>query len=186
MGQIENTISVYERLSKNKYKITVENGIEFILSFRKQYYHHLVGYHYLTDIVGVSNPNYGKERFYRQLKNRRIREEEISGSALFHSIAERVEFFGYIEEIMSETECKIIVEFDKDRADSDIEARFFLYKREGNPLNKEPVTYYSLFIGHNDKTNEWFPLTYIVEHSTKYVNGQNMLNCKIELVENET
>ena len=135
MGQIENTIAVYERLSKRKYKITVENGIEFSLVFDKSRYHHLVGYHYLTDLVGIANP-YGKARFYRQVKNHKISEEEIVKSELFKHISERVEFFGYIEEIVSASDCKIIVEFDRSKADSDIEAKFFLYKREGNPLKK--------------------------------------------------
>ena len=182
MGQIDNTISVYERLSKRKYKITIENGVAFVLTFDKSRYHHLVGYHYLTDLSGISEPPYGKKRFYRQLKNHKITEEEITKSELFIHIAERVEIFGYIEEIVSASDCKIIVEFDKRKADSDIEARFFLYKRDGNPLNREPVTYYALFIGYDALENSYYPATYVVEHSKKYINEQTMLNCKIELV----
>lgn len=182
MGQIENTISVYERLSQKKYKITVENGIEFVLAFEKKYYHHLAGYHYLTDTAGIAEPPYGKARFYRQIKNGKIREEEITRSELFRHIAERIESFGYIEEILSASDCKIIVAFDKNKADSDIEAKFFLYKREGDPLNKEPVTYYSLFIGYDSKRDFYYPATYVVEHSKKYVNGQIMLDCKIEII----
>lgn len=180
MGQIENTIAVYERLSKQKYKITVENGIVFTLAFDKNRYHHLVGYHYLTDIVGIAEPSYGKARFYRQLKNRKIKEEEIVKSERFKYIEERVKYFKYIEDIVSESVCKIIIEFDKNKAGSDIEAKFFLYKREGNPLNQEPVTYYALFIGYDALRQSYYPATYIVEHSKKYVDGQTMLNCTIE------
>lgn len=185
MGQIENTIAVYERLSKMEYRITVENGVQFVLTFAKKRYHHLVGFHYLTDIVGIAEPRYSKARFYRQLKNHKISEDEVTKSELFGYIEERVKFFGYIEDIVSVSDCKIIVEFDKNKADSDIDAKFFLYKRDGNPLNKEPVTYYALFIGHDDSDNTYYPATYIVEHSKKYVTGQVMLDCKIELVESE-
>lgn len=183
MGQIENTILIYERLSKRKYKISVENGLEFVLIFDKSRYHHLAGFHYLTDITGIAEPPYGKARFYRQLKNHKISEDSITKSELFKLIAERIEFFGYIEDIISASDCKIIVEFDKGKADSDIEAKFFLFKREGNPLNKEPVTYYSLFIGHDVSSNTYYPATYIVEHSKKYIDGQVMLDCKIELLD---
>lgn len=182
MGQIENSISVYERLSTRKYKITVEDGTEFILQFDKMYYHHLVGFHYLTDITDIASPPHGKARFYRQLKNHRISEESILQSALFGFIADRVAYFEYIEEILSASDCKIIVEFDKSKAASDIDAKFFLYKRVGNPLNKEPITYYALFIGYDDEKKLFYPATYVVEHSRKYVSNQIMLNCKIELI----
>ena len=182
MGQIENTILVYDRLRKKRYKITVENGVEFVLDFNTKYYHHLVGYHYLTDVVGIAEPLYGKARFYRQLKNHKIKEDKITQSSLFNHIFERIEYFGYIEEILSESDCKIIVDFDKTKADSDIEAKFFLYKREGNPLNKEPVTYYALFIGYDDIENTYYPTTYVVEHSKKYVANQTLFDCKIELI----
>lgn len=182
MGEIYNTIAVYERLSRQKFKITIENGTSFVLAFDKSRYHHLVGYHYLTDLYDIANPPYGKKRFYRQLKNRKITEAEIAKSVLYAHIAERVRFFGYIEEIVSATECKIIVEFDKKKADSDIEAKFFLYKRNGNSLKQEPVTYYALFIGYDAEETAYYPATYIVEHSKKYVNEQKMLNCKIEVL----
>ncbi len=183
MGRIDDTIAVYERLCKKKFKISVENGIVFYLVFERSRYHHLVGYQHLTDIVDISAPIYSKARFYRRLKNRKITEEDITKSAHFDYIAERIQFFAYIEEIVGASDCKIIVEFDSAKAQSDIEAKFFLYKRCGNPLNKEPVTYYALFIGYDDSNNTYYPATYIVEHSKKYVDNQIMLNCTIEVVD---
>lgn len=183
MGAIEQTVAVYERLKGRKYKVTVENGIEFVLDFDKKYYHHLAGYHYLTDVAGIAAPVYGKARFYQRLKNGWIKETEILCSQLFHNIAERIEYFGMIEEILSAGACKIIVEFDRRKADSDIEAKFYLYQRRGNSLLREPVTYYMLFIGCDTERNRYYPATYIVEHSTKYTAGQTMLNCKIEWME---
>lgn len=183
MGEVEVTIAVYERLRKKKFRIVTENGIEIIISFEKEYYHHLVGFHYLTDLVGVAEPLYGKARFYKQILNRNIKEETILRSAKYAHISERIQFFPYLEEILSESDCKIIIDFDPRKAQSDIEARFFLFKREGNPLNKEPVTYYAFFIGYDEEAKEYYPATYLVEHSKKYIDGQNMLDCKVEVLE---
>ena len=183
MGQIDDTIAVYERLCKKRYKVTIENGVMFHLVFEQSRYHHLVGYQHLTDITDVSDPMYGKARFYRLLNNGKIPVENITKSVHFSYIAERIQFFTYIEEIVGASDCKIIVEFDNTKAQSDIEAKFFLYKREGNPLNKEPVTYYALFIGYDDLNGVYYPATYIVEHSKKYVDNQNMLDCRIEVVD---
>lgn len=182
MGQIENSVCVYERLRKKKYRITIEDGTEFVLTCEKEHYHHLAGFHYLTDLVGIANPAYGKKRFYQQLKNHKLNEDVLVKSELYGLIAERIASFHNIEEILSAAECKIIVEFDRHKADSEIEAKYFLYKREGNPLQGEPVTYYALFIGFESDAEIYYPATYVIEHSKKYVSDQIMLNCKIEQI----
>ncbi len=66
MGIIKDTITIYERLCEKDYRITLETGSSFLLRFDKKHYHHLAGYHYLTDLVGIAAPPYGKARFYRQ------------------------------------------------------------------------------------------------------------------------
>lgn len=179
MGQIENTISVYERLRRKKYKITIENGMEIILEFDKKFYHHLAGFHYLTDLAGIADPVHGKARFYQRLKNGRIPERDILRSERFGHIAERIAHFDCLEEILAEGKGKIIVEFDRRKASSEIEARFFLYKREGNPLI-ETVTYYMLFLGCKAEADIYYPATYIIEHSVRYITEQNLLDCEIE------
>lgn len=181
MGKITDTIAIYERLCEKDYRITLEDGSSFLLQFDRKHYHHLAGYHYLTDMAGVAVPPHGKARFYRQLKNGKLPETQITQSALFPLIAERVECFGQIEKILSVSDCNIIVAFDKSKAGSDIVAKYFLYQRDGNPLRGD-VTYYSLFIGYDPRENAYYPATYLVEHSTKYVRGQVLLHCKIEQV----
>ena len=136
MGQIEETIEVYERLRQKKYKINIENGMSFILSFEPEMYHHLVGYQHLTDIVALSSPG-KKRKFYGDIKRGRIAESLIVNSAKYHEILERVQNFKYIEEILSAGEGKVIVEFDKSKLDTDINAKFNLYKREGAALSEQ-------------------------------------------------
>ena len=183
MGQIERTIEVYERLRKNRYKITIENGMEIIMSFSPEHYHHLVGYHYLTDVKSVSDPYLSKHRFYRSMKNGAVSVEQILNSVHYMQISERIDYFHYLEEIVNEGEGRIIVDFDKQKADSTIDAKFFLFKRDGEVLTGESVTYYSLFIGYDKKKEVYFPATYIIEHSIKYVSNQRMWNCKIEWID---
>lgn len=182
MDKIENTIAVYERLRKQKYRITIENGTSFVLEFKPEHYHHLAGYHYLTDRIDICDPPFGKRKFYRSVKNKLIDSVSITTSELFASVSDRIDYFGYLEEILTEAECKIIVEFDPIKADSDIVAKYFLFKRVGNSLLKEPVTYFNLFIGYDDDAKYYFPATYTVERSKKYVNEQKMLDCRIELI----
>ena len=180
MGQIENTIAVYEKLKGKKYKITIENGDEVVFSFGTEHYHHLAGYHYLTDVAGIAEPQDGARQFYRRIKNAKIKPELITGSSHFASIKDRIDNFEAIEEIVAPGKAKVIVDFDKGIAGSKINAKYFLYKRIGDPLKKEPVTYYMLFLGYNDSRSEYYPATYVVEPSKKYVNGQIFFNCTIE------
>ena len=56
MEEIKNTIDVFERLRKYQYKITVENGMEILLRFERERYHHLAGFQHLTDLPDVADP----------------------------------------------------------------------------------------------------------------------------------
>ena len=185
MGQIENTIAVYEKLKGKKYKITIDNGDEVVFSFGTEHYHHLAGYHYLTDVTGIAKPQDGTKQFYRRMKNGEIKTELITGSSHFASIKNRIDNFDVIEQIVSPGDGKVIVDFDKTKADSKINAKYFLYKRVGDSLLGEPVTYYALFLGYNSGRAEYYPATYVVEPSNKYTRDQNILNCKIECLKSE-
>ena len=48
MGQIKKTIEVFERLRKPACRINVENGVEILLRFSREHYHHLAGFQHLT------------------------------------------------------------------------------------------------------------------------------------------
>lgn len=181
MTAIENTIAVYERVRRRRYKITIEDGTQFILCFSTDNYHHLVGFQHLTDVANVYNP-YSKHRFYRSLKNHGIAESQILSSVHFNEIEERIRYFDFIEKIVSAGECRAIVEFDSRKASSDIAAKFLLFERDGCPLLGQPVTYYNLFIDHDNGNGLYYPVTYIVEHSVKYISNQNVFDCKIEVI----
>ena len=182
MGQIRDTVEVFQRLRKKKYRIIIEDGTEFILVFSPEHYHHFAGFQYLTDFPQICTPKAGTHKFYGDVKNDRIKERDIVKSVKYKEIEERITFFSNLEEILASGKGKVIVEFDKTQADSQIEAKYYLYKREGAAFEGD-VTYYALFIGYDERKKRYFPRTFIVEHTARYAQGQNILNCSIEVID---
>ena len=182
MGMLNSTVAIYERIRRYKYQIEVPAlNLTFILSFAPRHYHHLAGLQHLTDIHDVANP-LSTYRFYRALRRGQIDTDAIMQSALIGKISERLANFQHIENMLTPGDAKIIVSFDKHLADSNIEAVFYLFRREGNPFRNEPVTYYHLFIGQDDQTKQYYPATFIVEHSSLYASGQEFYDCHISIV----
>ena len=182
MGNIEKSLEVYERLRTHKYKITVENGISFVLEFKKKRYHHLAGFQHLKDKPHLSTLVADKTAFYNALSRKTITEQEVVSSQKFFLIKERFDFFEQLVSIMDAGEGRIIIDYDQSKVkDSGIKAKFMLYKRSGTPF-KEEFCCFSLFIGYDDITKEYYPATYIVEHSNKYTNDQTPHYCTIEII----
>lgn len=187
MGEIQKSIDVYHRLMQKKYRIKIDDSSNpakntiFTFEFLPENYHHLAGLHYLTDLPRVSNPQVRKDRFFRQLARGTISESLIMSSIFYHKIAPRIATFGTIEEILASGTGKIIVDFNNKLAGSDISAKYYLFKRDGNPLCGN-ATYYNLFIGQSPVDQSFFPATYIVEPSTMYLNNQLLLDCSITAI----
>ena len=74
MQEIQNSIEVFDRLRKYSYKITIENGMEILLRFSREHYHHLAGFQHLTDMETISNPA-SKQKFFGDMKKERINPE---------------------------------------------------------------------------------------------------------------
>ena len=177
MDEIQKSIGVYEKLRKFRYKISIENGMELELHFGREHYHHLAGFQHLTDMPDVADP-VSRHKFYNDLRYGRISADRIKKSIRYTDIQERMIFFDKIEDILSPGAGKIIVEFNRHKTGSVIEARFHLFRREGNPFDGEAV-FFTLFIDAETKV-VYYPVTYVVEHSNLYVRGQNMYDCSIE------
>ena len=175
MDVLQETIAVYERLRKKRYRIIIDTGEEITFSFQPAYYHHLAGFQHLTDFQSISSPQ-SKDLFYRLVKRQQVQTEYIQKSSCFHEIAERLNTFNCLEDILAKGDEKIIVEYDRSKLSSEIEAKYYLYKRVGSVMSGD-VTYHILFIG---STNErCFPATYIVEHSNIYIRNQELHDCRI-------
>lgn len=182
MGSIEKSLEVYEKLRMHKYRITIENGVSFVLDFKKKRYHHLAGFQHLKDKPHLSTLVKDKTAFYNALSTKGITEQEVVSSQKFSLIEERFRFFDQLLSIMAEGEGRIIIDYDQSKTKgSEIKAKFMLYKRSGTPF-KEEFCCFSLFIGYDPLTGEYYPATYIVEHSNKYTNDQTPLLCTIEVI----
>lgn len=178
MGKILESVELFDQLRKFEYHIAIENGVEISLRFKREHYHHLAGFQHLTDLSDIANPRTGTHKFYRDLKSGKIKEQKIKASVKYHQIAERIEAFSKLEEILESGEGKIIVEFDPTIPDSLIEAKFLLFRREGNPFKGE-ATYFSLFLDNVEQNQSYFPVSFLVEHSGMYVRDQKTYYCKI-------
>lgn len=181
MDRIEATIAVYERLRKHKYRITVENGDVIDLAFLRENYHHLAGYQHLSDMPIIQSPPGGTDAFYGRVKNGHITEKALSKSAKYNLIEKRLSTFFELENILSAGKQKIIIRFDKTKADTVINAIYFLYKKNGAPYSPE-YSVCMLFIGYDPHKKKYYPTTYVVEESNKYFNDQDFLNCTIEVL----
>lgn len=176
MDILEETVLIYERLRKIKYRVIVDTGEDFIFGFQPANYHHLAGIQHLTDLYKMCIPE-SKDLFYRDIKNGKVREKDIRKSAKFHEIEERLYHFGVLEEILEEGDARIIVEYNRDKISSKIDAKYYLYKRFGSRFDGS-IRYHILFIGQNER--RYFPATYIIEHSNIYIRNQELHFCKIK------
>lgn len=176
MNELDRSIEIFDRLRKFTYKITIDNGMEIMLRFSREHYHHLGGFQHLTDLKTVSNP-VSRQKFFNDVKKGKITRDHLEKSCQYPLVQERIASFEILEQILSSGSGKIIVEFDKNKTGSVINARFHLFHRMGNPFKGEAV-YYTLFI-NSESDGIYYPITYVVEHSNLYVRDQLMHNCTI-------
>ena len=175
MDILQESIEVYERLRNIRYHVAVENGEDFTFKFLPENYHHLAGFQHLIDFQNISDYQ-RKDQFYGHVKRKRIDANYVQRSSYYHIIADRLNTFAIIEQIVSAGAGRIIVEYNKAKLSSEIDAKYYLYNRCGSALTGN-VTYHILFIGC--QRNSYFPATYVVEHSNIYIRDQVLLNCQI-------
>ena len=158
----------------------MEDGTVINLRFKKENYHHLAGFQHLTDFRDISNPRQGKKQFYLDIKEQRIKWEKIRKSAKFDLIEKRLRYFDRIADIMVPGQQKIIVCFNDSLLKTKIEAIYFLYKKDGTPYTGE-YQVFMLFLGYDETSRVYFPTTYVVENSNRYLSGQDFLMCDIRI-----
>jgi hypothetical protein len=184
VNEIDTTITIYERVRARRYKVEIiDLGTTFDLVFLPKFYHHLAGFQHLADLSYIASPP-NKDRFYRELRKGKIDTDILLRSDFYGYIEERILNFHRIEEMLNHGDLQIIVGYDNGKTNTGqpkmkIEAKYYLYQREGNPLNGEPITYYDLFIGQDAATGAYYPATFIVEHSRLYASGQRFYDCKV-------
>ena len=122
-------------------RINVENGVEILLRFSREHYHHLAGFQHLTDLPDIASPANGRQKFYNDIRKGNIPEERICSSVKYPQIADRINYFETLEEILCPGEGRIIVEFDKSSPGSLINAKFYLFKHRSSMTRKRYILY---------------------------------------------
>lgn len=180
MDEIKKAIDTYEEIRKYKYHIAIENGIAFDLLFGKHNFHHLIGLQHLTDKPRIAEPMEPQKKFYNTLAVDAALREEILSSRKYKTIKERIENFDRLVDILRSGDARIIVAFDPGKTPTQtIEAKFMLFDRAHNPGDGDAdIVYYHLFLD-DSAPSKYCPITYIVEHSKMYMNGQVLLDCSI-------
>ena len=68
----------------------------------------------MTDFQSISSPQ-SKDLFYRLVKRQQVQTEYIQKSSCFHEIAERLNTFNCLEDILAKGDEKNIVEYDRSK-----------------------------------------------------------------------
>lgn len=166
MDKLSECIQAYERLLYKEYILTLENGMLINLRFETNQFSHLIGLHYLTDVRQVQKtPVNGAAAIYQNLKKGRICYADLQKSALFDHIANRIEYFPHVNELLEQ---KIIIDFDRRKVKkTDFKAKYILYK-------PHELGYLHLCLAENAKI--FYPESYIYEPSKYYISEQTLLD----------
>lgn len=173
MNTLKDCLSIYLKLMKKDYYITLENGVKIKVYFEKKNFYHLLGLHKLTDIAILRN---SPTMVFKNICNGKITHKKIIKSVHFDKIENRFKYFHYLP-IMLSKDSKVIVDFNykllhKTRLK---ETRYILFRYIGN----EGVIHFTL----GKKKGEIYPETFFFDEGNQYIDNQDLLEIKnIEVV----
>lgn len=164
MGKVAQLAEDYEKFINKKYSYYLENGTSFDVIFEKKRFAHLLGLHKIVDIpqfYKLSQKKYSGSKAFKDVRNEDIKDEQIFESYYFDKIEDRYIYFSRIEEIVFQ---KVVYDFDKEKAKSKIPGDMMLYTVEDG-------LFLHLFLVRS-KNGDMVPMTFLVEKSNKYIEGQ--------------
>lgn len=179
MDKLKQCLNTFTSMMGKDYYLKLEGGFVMKIFFAKKHFHHLIGLQKLKDIppLIVNKDTNSTTTIYNNIKNDRITYAQISKSAFFSEISERIDNFSKINNLIFE---KVIINFDKNKVPSApnyiplIKAEYILYKKNRND-------YFHLCLGDTNNTNTiatsntYYPETFLVQHDDYYVVGQTEL-----------
>ncbi len=178
MKDIQECAKFYKTLMRKDYIFTLENGIVFKLFFKASNFYHLIGLHKLKDIRQLSGDSVAPDRIYKDILSGSISVKTIENSSYYTKIADRIEHFEKIADMLDKDKCKIIIDFDASvvQGGTDLlKTKYILYRLVN-------LSYANLTIGEDEKGP--YPETFFFEVSKKYISEQNLLDVEnIEVIE---
>lgn len=164
MGKIAQLAKDYEKFIDKRYSYYLEDGTSFDVIFQKKRFAHLLGLHKIVDIpqfYKLSQKKYSGSKAFKDVRNEDIKDEQIFESYYFDEIKDRYTYFSKLEEIVFQ---KVVYDFDKEKAKSKIKGDMMLYTVE------DGVCLHLFLVKSNN--GDMVPMTFIVEKSNKYIDGQ--------------
>lgn len=160
-------ISFSKFINKN-FIYTLDNGAMIEVMFKRCNFAHLIGLHKLIDIEllrKLSDKRYHiSDLVYKQILKGKLTYEQISTSAFFDDMEDRLINFKSIDELLFS---EIIINFDKSKVrKSDLKSTVILFEKKG-------TNYLHLCIAKDSKTNSHYPETFLVQADKYYINGQD-------------
>lgn len=169
MDLLKRCAEIYKKYVGYNYTFVLDCGIDIDVEFRAQYFYHLAGLHYLTDIVQVdrNKANNSSVSIFKRILNGRINDVLIQKSKFYSKIYNRLTHFLNFDDLMT---AKIIVDFDSSKVNkTSILSRYLLYKQYGNQ-------YVILGLKYDIRHDIYIPETFIVEDTDYYIKNQIFYN----------
>lgn len=174
MDKLIESAELYKQLLGKDYFYTFTDGIHDLqikTFFANKNFYHLLGLNKLTDVpVLALTVNNTATDVYSNIAKGFITYDQISRSAHFSKIADRIDHFSSINSMLFE---KAVINFDKSITPSKIKADVILYQEKGSLY-----LHLCLAPGHN----HYYPETFLVEPTNYYLKNQKILDVKELLI----
>ena len=103
MDLLKSCAEVYRKYIGYNYTFVLDCGIDIDVEFRAQYFYHLAGLHYLTDIAQVdrNKANNSPVSIFKRILNDKINDELIKKSKFYTKIHDRLIHFLSFDDLMT-------------------------------------------------------------------------------------
>ncbi len=164
MNLLKKCADVYKKYVGCNYTFILDCGISIEVEFRSEYFYHLAGLHYLTDIVQVNRNrlNNSPANIFKRILNDKINDTLVEKSKFYAKIQDRLIYLSDFDDLMT---AKVIVDFDSTKVKTSILSRYLLYKQYND-------VYAILGLKYDINKDVYIPETFIAEHSDYYIKDQ--------------
>ncbi|WP_317856075.1 PBECR4 domain-containing protein [Chakrabartyella piscis] len=164
MDKILECASNYKKLTNVRYNMVIGRkgkAVKIVLDFDESNFHHLLGLHKLTDLVGIASGN--RKKIFNQILGKSITAAQIQKSDFFDKLESRIDPLCNLEKLLDTNE--IVFRYnEKLHTFSVIKADFLL----STPLNNRD-TY--IFLS-NEKDDNYFCRSLFYETNIDYTSRQ--------------
>jgi len=162
MDKLRNCALAFNNLLNKEYYIKAgkkQQLLEVQLFFDSIHFHHLIGLNKLRDIRQVSRntPN-----LFADILSEKLTYNDICRSAFYGEIAERLEYFPLLEQILDSEE--VIIKHNWSMAKSSVKAKAIIFSKIDN-------IYVHYFIDTEDDTN-YFGRTFFTRYDRQYLHDR--------------